>query len=198
MRLGSTLYQRSDQTNKPLPGSRPFKISVFLPIKVDRRHFMFSLCLSLSSSACPDLTPYHHGKNFTLALAPQEWQYFYASHPKENKPFRLWVSSSKPVRLAAETIPSCPNETTLPFLETEGGNRWIEGQCTLRTPNRVLAVGVYSEVSQIVQVKLPSNDRMSFGKRKALELGLSFLALVAIAVAFFCCYVLPEPKRKRE
>jgi hypothetical protein len=159
---------------------------------------MFSLFFSLSFSSCPDLTPYFHGKNFTLIIPPDGWQYFYASHPKENHPFRLWLKSPKPIQVAAEIIPFCPNETTSTFLETSGGNLWIEGQCLLRSHNRILAVGVYSKESQIVEVKLPEGPRMRYGTRKSLELAGIFLGLVSVALIFFCYYVLPGPKRKEE
>jgi hypothetical protein len=158
---------------------------------------MLSLLAAFASCECPDLPTYFRSGSRNFIIPPEGWQYFYANHPQDATPLRMWVHSEKPILVAAETIPSCPNETTVPFLQTDGGNTWIEGKCTLRSANRVLTVGIYSQISQIVQVKLREDRRMSFGMRKFIELGCAFLGLTTVALIFFCCYVLPRPKIKQ-
>jgi hypothetical protein len=161
---------------------------------------MLPLLGALCFSECPHLTPYFSGKNATLVVPARGWQYFYASHPRDaSTPFRLWVQSPRPLRVAAAAVPSCPNETTELVLETPGGVEWFPGDCALRTRDRVLAIGLYSHHAQAVQLRLPAERRMGYGSRKALELLVIFLFTAGAALAVFCFYMPSlRPKLKQD
>ena len=162
---------------------------------------MLELFAALSAClACPDGTHYYYDQSFNFTAKPQTFFYFYTNVPREqDKPVRLQVKSPFPVKLAVDTIINCPNETSTPFLETEGGNKWYVGETHFRAKDlSVIAIGIYSDEEQVVHVKMLDQKKIRNSRIVFFQLLVILAAMLIAGGIFFCYVVLPPPNTKKE
>jgi hypothetical protein len=141
---------------------------------------------------------YHYSEDFNATLLPHSWFYFSTTHPIDPKiPLKFRVRSNGPVKIAVEDIAVCPNETTIPILVTQGGiSRWYDVTTEKKFKLNMVAVGVFSEESQVLYVTLPVKKRMRSGTRIALRIGGVFFGMATVSILVFWFCILPGPKRK--
>lgn len=152
---------------------------------------MFALFLAWSTCKCPEGLVLRDMQVFSLNLSAKKFSYFFARVPTSEKfPIRMMVKSEKPVKIAAESIAVCPNETTTPFITTNGGREWIGGQTFFRDDSvNTISIGVFSDEDQTVHVKLAKVEPVNYGKIITTQMFYIFLALILVAGIMFCYFI---------
>ena len=150
--------------------------------------------------SCPQGVGFRYDEDFNMTVQAKSFVYFYTNRPKDKtKPLRLMVKSQHPVKVAAEHITICPNMTTEPFLETDGGDKWYTGESHFRVKSlSAVAIGIYSDEPQVVYVKLLDQKRVNKARMLTFQLLAIFLVMVLVTAIFFCYCILPPPSHKQK